>query len=470
MRWETSSEIAAGATLFHGLRVAPFATSSLIMVRFYQVIAHPIRGDLLETTVALLTNHRDEDYYAYEHKNTWYIGLRSHASLIIGPDGKQATRFDHEGNKESRLINGSLNDVARAFTLEYSAHGKLFGQVGFNYSAHISGQAYVPGKWPMLSLMAPCVQAAICRDSITVTGYIDSETRAVFDFIQTSLNSRTISPILGCYPPIDLQANADEYKARVGRAILEIKKGKYSKAIPSRIVSLPNRVDMLATLLRGRRANTPARTFTLNHMGIQATGFSPEIVLSITDQAAFTEALAGTQPSDGAEIKATRNKLLSDPKEVMEHVIAINGSIRRLRHLCSPESIVVKDFMTIIPRGNVYHLFSHVSGCMLPGKDGWDSLRSNITVPGLPNQGNMEAIQTFEPHPRDLFCGVVLMVNGADFFEATLVLRTVFQDQDRQWLQAGAGITALSNAEHEFTETCEKLASVAPYVVAETRH
>lgn len=128
--------------------------------------------------------------------------------------------------------------------------------------------------------------------------------------------------------------------------------------------------------------------------------------------------------------------------------------------------------MSIISRGNVQHLFSHVTGQTTSDKDGWDALPgmvSNITVPGLPKQENLEAIESFEPHPRELYCGAILVVDqNAGLFEAALVLRTVFQDNDSQWLQAGAGVTALSNPEREFAETCEKLNSVAPYVVAET--
>ncbi|KAM4066855.1 chorismate binding enzyme [Hirsutella rhossiliensis] len=368
-------------------------------------------------------------YYAYEHGSTWYIGLQSYASLVVDPDGKRATRLDQEGRQESHRIHGSLNDVAKAFASEYSGHGKIYGQVGFNYSAHSSGQAYNPGQWPMLSLMVPCIQAAISHDSITVTGHIEDEVQAAFDLIQTHFTGDATNPVPGCYLPVDLQANCDDYKGRVGRAIRDIKSGKYTKAIPSRVVSLPGRVNMLGTLLRGRRSNTPARTFTLSHAGVQATGFSPEVLLSINGQNVFTEALAGTQLSDEADIDPTRNKLLNDPKEVMEHVIAIRGSIRRLGHVCTPDSIAVKEFMSIMPRGNVNHLFSHVTGSLSLDKDGWDALPglvANITVPGLPHQGNMEAIQTFEPYPRDLYCGAVLMLDdGAKFFEATLVLRTV---------------------------------------------
>jgi chorismate binding enzyme len=49
--------------------------------------------------------------------------------------------------------------------------------------------------------------------------------------------------------------------------------------------------------------------------------------------------------------------------------------------------------------------------------------------------------------------------------EATLVLRTVFQDKKRTWIQAGAGIIAQSTPERELIETKEKLASVVPFLV-----
>ncbi|KAM4057423.1 chorismate binding enzyme [Hirsutella rhossiliensis] len=438
------------------------------MVRFHKSIALPGSADPLEATVALLNSYRDDDYYAYEHGDTWYIGLRSHASLVVDPDGRAVTRFDQHGGQQTYPANEPLGDIARAFAAEHSTRGKMFGQVGFNYSAHISGQAYIPGRWPMLSLMTPCIHAAISRSRVTVTGDVEDEARAVFDLIGAHLIQVATSPAPSWwYPAINLQADSEDYKARVTRAIADIQDGKYTKAIASRIIRLPSRVDMLATLLRGRRANTPARAFTLSHRGVQATGFSPEIVLSIDNQTAYTDALAGTWLSDGADVATISKKLLNDPKEVMEHAIAVQGSIRRLRRLCLPESIAVRDFMTTIPRGNVHHIFSRITGQLSLCKTGWDSIRSNITVPGLPTQANMDAIRSFEPYPRDLYCGVVLMLDGAEFFEATLVLRTVFQDQNRRWLQAGAGITALSDPEREFMETCEKLGSIAPYVVAE---
>lgn len=444
------------------------------MVGFAQEAVLPGAEFPLETAVTLLSHYSNENYYVYERGDKWYLGLVAYASLVLDPNGKTATEIDHQGRQESTDIADLPAPHIREFVAKYSGYGKIFGQVGFNYSAHCSGQAYAPSQWPMLSLMVPCVQITIDRTQTTIRGYAGNNISSVREHITRILNATSrdnIPPTIKDRGAIDLTSNAGEYEARVAKAIAEIAKGRYTKAIPSRKVHLDFRVDMLATLFHGRRANTPARTFSFNHMGIQATGFSPEVLLSIDGDDAYTGALAGTQLSESpkASLDPFNNKLHNDAKEVMEHAIAIKGSSRRLSQVCLPETIAIKDFMNVMQRGSVQHLFSHVRGRLRPGLDGWDALPgliANITVPGMPGQGNLNAIRCFEPEPRDLYCGAVVMLDESSrLFDATLVLRTVFQDANRQWLQAGAGVTSYSKPEREFAETCEKLGSVAPFVM-----
>lgn len=57
------------------------------------------------------------------------------------------------------------------------------------------------------------------------------------------------------------------------------------------------------------------------------------------------------------------------------------------------------------------------------------------------------------------------MIEDLELFEAALVLRTVFQDRNRTWIQAGDGVISQSNPERELMETHEKLANIAPFVV-----
>jgi salicylate synthetase len=49
--------------------------------------------------------------------------------------------------------------------------------------------------------------------------------------------------------------------------------------------------------------------------------------------------------------------------------------------------------------------------------------------------------------------------------DAALALRAAYEADGQTWLRAGAGIIADSTPEREFEETCEKLTTLAPYLV-----
>jgi salicylate synthetase len=43
--------------------------------------------------------------------------------------------------------------------------------------------------------------------------------------------------------------------------------------------------------------------------------------------------------------------------------------------------------------------------------------------------------------------------------------RSAYESDGKTWLRAGAGIIAASTPDREFEETCEKLTTLAPYLV-----
>ncbi|KPM45294.1 hypothetical protein AK830_g1250 [Neonectria ditissima] len=426
----------------------------------------PSQSGLLETAVKLIKHHGKNDYYAYERSGFWHVGLGSRSSLSVTPSGDQAT-ITSQGAKTTYEVKGSVADVGREFLQKYSLpNGKTFGYVGFNYAAHSQGQAYKPGKWPMLSLLVPRVEVVLGRDNVTIKGDDAHEINALTDLIRAPLDANPPQPSTN----IDTLARADEYVKRVAAALSEISDGKYEKVIASRAVELAERFNVPETLLRGRQSNTPARSFALSHAGFEATGFSPELVMLVADGKVSTEPLAGTRSREGSasEIEKLRNELLNDSKEIVEHVISVREAVDELNRISIKGTVAVEDFMSVRQRGSVQHLGSRVAGSLAPGKDAWDAfnvLFPSITASGIPKQAALQAIQRLEPQPRELYSGAVLLIGGDGFFEATLVLRTIFQDDTRQWLQAGAGIISQSSPERELTETREKLASIAPYVV-----
>jgi salicylate synthetase len=268
----------------------------------------------------------------------------------------QTATFVTKGNQEVCQIEGSLADVARDFVQQNSKHGgKVHGYVSFNYAAEIRKQSYSAGEWPLLTLVVPRNEIYIHPDYINVIAQDEFIMAELCDVLVTGISS------FDCPRPnlkVDTAENGEEYKERVTQVLSDISAGQYTKAIASRAVELHYEIDMPATLFQGRLGNTPARSFCINHNGFQATGFSPELVCLLEDSKVTTEPLAGTRARVGTveEIAKLREELISDPKEVLGHIMSVKAAIAELEGFCVPDSVIVEDLMSVRERGPAQHL------------------------------------------------------------------------------------------------------------------
>jgi salicylate synthetase len=422
-------------------------------------------NDRLDAVGKILRTYAGENIYAYEKNSTWYIGIDTHASLIIDPHGKKGVS---EGNGVSGVSKiESVEDVKELvteFTTLHAAEDRMvFGQIGFNYSAYTNNFDFRAGSWPLICLVAPRLQVRVSQGAIQLFSCSEQEFRRIEAALSQAV-PETMMPLFG--PDLDVD---NGYREAVRRALSDIKRNEYSKIIVSRALDLSHRVDMVQTLLDGRRLNTPRRTFLFNHDSYSAVGFSPELVMSCEGGKVTTEPLAGTRANTGTvdEKMKARRELLDDPKEIMEHIMSVQEAIKELRQVCIEDTVVVSDLMSVKERGKVQHLASTVIGKLRRSKNAWDAfhvLFPAITASGIPKMASIEAIHRLETRPRELYSGAIMFFDGPSSMEAALVLRSAFQDPERSWVQAGAGIISLSNPDREFMETCEKLRSFAPCV------
>jgi salicylate synthetase len=264
--------------------------------------------------------------------------------------------------------------------------------------------------------------------------------------------------------------DGDAYRAKVAEAVAEIHEGRYQKVIVSRRLDIPHPVDVIATYARGREANTPARSFLLDLGGFQATGFSPEVLATVdADGRVMTQPLAGTRAfGAGAETDARPRRVLgNEPNDVLEDAGSVRTSLEELHRVCDPGTVRVTDFMTVKERGSVQHLGSRAIGTLAPGRSPWDALDAlfpGVTASGIPKPEAIEAITRLEDR-RGMYSGAVVAASHAGALDAALVLRALYSEGGRAWLRAGAGIVSASTPDREYEETCEKLSSIAPYVV-----
>ncbi|GAD98259.1 salicylate synthetase, putative [Paecilomyces variotii No. 5] len=420
----------------------------------------------VEAVAKILTAYAGHSVYAYERESTWHVGVDSQASFTIDPPGERATVETDTTISSTEITGDTIKKVIAAFTSRYAQDGgMIFGQIGFNYSAYINGVEFKPGSWPLVSLIVLRPQIRVQKGAVSLRSWTENDLQV----IKRALSHPVPSFYTHGWP--GESTNGEQYRDVVQKALGEISRGLYQKVIASRAVDLPYKVDMVGTLVCGRRANTPRRTFLVDHNGFSATGFSPELVMSFQDGKVTTEPLAGTRANVGTEKDRSRlrDNLLNDPKEVMEHIISVQEAVREMNQFCADGTVAVTDLMSVKQRGKMQHLASTVTGTLCPSNDEWDALNvlfPSITATGIPKIKAIEAISRLETRPRELYARAIVVFEGSKSVEASLVLRTVFQDSERSWLQAGAGIIALSNPDRELTETCEKLRSFAGFVMS----
>jgi anthranilate synthase component 1 len=193
----------------------------------------------------------------------------------------------------------------------------------------------------------------------------------------------------------------------------------------------------------------------------QIVGSSPEMLVRVENRMVETFPIAGTKPisENPVENRKLAHELLSDPKERAEHVMLVDLARNDIGRISKCGSVRVPEFMKVHQYSHVQHIVSQVVGELKDNLQSFDALRAVFpagTVSGAPKVRAMEIIDELEQNRRGPYAGAVgyFSYNGnADF---AITIRTLFADQNKAYIQAGAGIVADSVPEREWFETDHK--------------
>ncbi|MXQ68315.1 salicylate synthase [Actinomadura rayongensis] len=407
---------------------------------------------------ALARSDLFDEYVVYEKPGLWTFAGGALGEVILEADTVRTTWPDTP--PDVRPWSGRPVDALRTAFEECPLPAwNAYGWIAFEFAVrHPTGR--------LAHLLVPRVEVRVHDGTAHITGRDHDEVERATEALRTS----TPEPPAPTRVPI--RTDGDHYRERVAEAVADIHAGRYQKVILSRTVDVPFPVDVVATYVRGRRANTPARSFLSVLDDHETLGFSPEVLASVTAGGRVrTDPLAGTRAlTKSNEDQNLRNELLSDPKEIFEHAISVYAAQKELQRICAPGTVRIGDFMTVKQRGSVQHLGSTVTGALARDRTQWDALATlfpGVTASGVPKKEAIEAITRLD-EPRGLYAGAALTVTHEGALDCALVLRALYRRNDRTWLRAGAGIVGASTPDREFEETCEKLTSIAPHVVAKT--
>lgn len=214
-----------------------------------------------------------------------------------------------------------------------------------------------------------------------------------------------------------------------------------------------------------RRINPSPFLFYLQFPGFSIAGSSPEVLVRVRDSEVTIRPIAGTSKRGATpeEDKQRADTLLADPKEYSEHLMLLDLGRNDVGRVAKTGSVKVTDRFTIENYSHVMHIVSNVQGHLRDDVESIDALLAGFpagTVSGAPKIRAMEIIDELEPDKRKFYAGCVGYLAGNGNIDTCIALRTALLKDGKIHIQAGAGITAASEADYEFRETVQKAQAV----------
>lgn len=194
-------------------------------------------------------------------------------------------------------------------------------------------------------------------------------------------------------------------------------------------------------------------------------GSSPEILSRLENGIATVRPLAGTRPrgKTPAEDLALEQDLLSDAKEIAEHLMLIDLGRNDVGRVSKIGKVQVTEKMVIERYSHVMHIVSNVEGEVRDDVDAMDVFKATFpagTLSGAPKIRAMEIIDEVEPVKRGVFGGAVGYLGWHGEMDTAIAIRTAIIRNKQVHVQAGAGLVADSVPEAEWNETMIKARAV----------
>ncbi len=211
-----------------------------------------------------------------------------------------------------------------------------------------------------------------------------------------------------------------------------------------------------------RRTNPSPYMYLLDFGGFSVVGSSPEILVKVEKGQVTIRPIAGTRKrgSTPTRDKELADELLSDPKELAEHLMLLDLGRNDVGRVAKIGTVRVTDKFFLEYYSHVMHIVSNVVGELDPKHDFIDALAAGFpagTVSGAPKVRAMEVIDELEKARRGIYGGCVGYFGADGTMDTCIVLRTAIVKDGKLYVQAGAGIVADSRPELEQLE-CENKA------------
>ena len=253
----------------------------------------------------------------------------------------------------------------------------------------------------------------------------------------------------------------EKFSNIVNKAKKLIHDGDIFQVVLSRKFAFDVTGDNLTLYKTLRKLNPSPYMYHLKQDSKTIIGASPEMLVRITDDKVETFPIAGTRKITENEEKNKQlaEELINDEKELAEHTMLVDLGRNDIGRVCKYGTVHPESLMQIKRFSHVQHIVSHVVGNLAPENDMFDAFQAVFpagTVSGAPKVRAMQIIDELETESRGPYAGAVGYFSYNGCCDFAIAIRSIFIENDKGFVQSGAGIVSDSIAENEFKETEHK--------------
>ena len=238
--------------------------------------------------------------------------------------------------------------------------------------------------------------------------------------------------------------------------------GDVMQVVPSQRLSCKFNSNPVELYRQLRILNPSPYMYYLNLDDFAIVGSSPEILTRVdNNNVATIRPIAGTRSRGKTEEEDKDNEkdLLSDEKEIAEHLMLIDLGRNDLGRIAKTGTVNLTDKMFIERYSHVMHIVSNVECELKDDMSSIDVLRATFpagTLSGAPKVRAMEIIDEVETLKRNIYSGAIGNLSWHGGMDLAIAIRTAIIKNDVLYVQAGAGIVHDSVPEMEWQETMDK--------------
>jgi len=260
---------------------------------------------------------------------------------------------------------------------------------------------------------------------------------------------------------IKINLNEEKFAEIVNKAKKYIYDGDIFQVVLARRFSFDANGDYLKVYQKLRSLNPSPYLYHMKMNEKIVIGSSPEMLLRVTNDQVETFPIAGTRKVTDDEVTNERMKeeLINDEKELAEHTMLVDLGRNDVGKVCDYGTVYVNKLMEVKKFSHVQHMVTHVVGKLNKNYDMYDAFKAVFpagTVSGAPKVRAMEIIDELEPESRGPYAGAVGYFSFNGCCDFAIAIRSIFADDNRGFVQAGAGIVFDSISDNELKETEHK--------------